>query len=161
MPAAPDPVGSTLALVLRVSRPYYYLVTLWIYLMPTGGRFELFGSPTFWLGVAYCTLPLNLLCYLMNDLADVAIDADNPRKGGPLLGAKETAARLRAAAPIAAALQLPFLVAFATREGQISFDHLFHLGDIVLQLVDLRRLAKHSELQLHAGQWGSKVVTDA
>lgn len=104
-------------MLLRVSRPYYYLVTLWLYLLPTGGRFDLLSTPSFWLGVAYCTLPLNLLCYLMNDLADVQVDENNPRKGGDLLGAKEDAAALRAAVPVAAALQLPFLVAFTALCG--------------------------------------------
>ena len=95
-----------LAFVCAVSRPYYWLVTLWLYLLPTGGRAELFGQLPFWLGFCYCTLPLNLMCYLMNDLADHLVDADNPRKGGMLLGAKAELLRLRAAVPHTAALQL-------------------------------------------------------
>ena len=92
-----------------VSRPYYWLVTLWLYLLPTGGRTELFGRATFWLGVGYCTLPLNLMCYLMNDLADHKVDAHNPRKGSSLLGAKADLGQLRAAIPATAALQLTFV----------------------------------------------------
>jgi hypothetical protein len=111
-------VRNMLALLLRVSRPYYYLVTLWLYLLPTGAHFELLGTSAFWLGVAYCTLPLNALCYLMNDLADVVVDADNARKGGNMLGAaKEGATRLREAIPVTAAIQLPFLLAFAALCG--------------------------------------------
>ena len=87
-------VGLT-RLALRVSRPYYYLVTLWLYILPTGGHVELLTTPAFWLGVAYCTLPLNLMCYLMNDLADVDVDKHNERKGGELLGAKEDGGALR------------------------------------------------------------------
>ena len=98
---------------LRISRPYYWLVTLWLYLLPTGGRVDLLSQWPFLVGLAYCTLPLNLMCYLMNDLADVEVDADNPRKGGDLLGAKEDAVRLRAAIVPAALLQLPFLLAFS------------------------------------------------
>ena len=115
------PPRSLIPLALRISRPYYYLVTLWLYLLPTGGRYELFSTYPFWLGLAYCTLPLNLLTYLMNDYADVAVDADNPRKGGALLGAKEDAARLRAVVPIAAAVQLPFLLAFAAICGAVTW----------------------------------------
>ena len=80
---------------LVVSRPYFYLVTLWLYLLPTGGRFELLSSPfdgPFWVGFAYCTYPLNLLCYLMNDLSDVDVDRENPRKGGVIFGCRGTAA---------------------------------------------------------------------
>ena len=115
------PPRSLIPLALRISRPYYYLVTLWLYLLPTGGRYELFSTYPFWLGLAYCTLPLNLLTYLMNDYADVAVDADNPRKGGALLGAKEDAARLRAVVPIAAVVQLPFLLAFAALCGAVTW----------------------------------------
>lgn len=107
------PSARMLSLLLRVSRPYYYLVTLWLYLMPTGGHYELLTTPTFWLGFAYCTLPLNLLCYWMNDLADVAVDRDNARKGGHLLGAKENAARLRSIGYVVALMQPPFLIAFS------------------------------------------------
>ena len=111
---------SVLPLVVRVSRPYYYLVTLWLYLMPTGGDYAVFLSYRFWLGAAYCTLPLNILCYLMNDLADVATDFDNPRKGGSLLGAKESLATLQSLVPYAIAAQLPFLVAFAILIGPLT-----------------------------------------
>ena len=106
-----------LGLLLRVSRPYYYLVTLWLYLLPAGGRIDLLSTMPFWLGVAYCTLPLNLMCYLMNDLADVGVDEHNPRKGSELLGAKESVALLRAAKPVAFYLQVPFLAAFVALVG--------------------------------------------
>jgi len=107
-------------LSVRVSRPYYYLVTLWLYLMPTGGQYELLGQPNFWLGAAYCTVPLNLVCYLMNDLSDVKVDRHNPRKGGALLGAKETAQTLRKLVVGAALLQVPFVAAFAWLCGAAS-----------------------------------------
>jgi 4-hydroxybenzoate polyprenyltransferase len=110
------PMGDVLRL-LRVSRPYYYLVTLWLYLMPTGQYAELFSRVPFWLGFSYCTVPLNALCYLMNDLSDVKVDKQNMRKGGALLGAKESEANLRTLVPTAAMLQLPFLLSFAALCG--------------------------------------------
>lgn len=117
---APTTVLANLRLLLRISRPYYWLVTLWLYLLPTGGRADLLVQWPFLAGLAYCTLPLNLMCYLMNDLADVEVDVDNPRKGGDLLGAKEDVGRLRAAVLPAAILQLPFLLAFSWLCGAAS-----------------------------------------
>ena len=99
-------------LSLKVARPYFWLVTLWLYLLPTGRQFSLLASPIFWLGLAYCTYPLNLLCYWMNDFSDVKVDEHNPRKGGSLLGTKAGAAPLRALFGLMAAVQLPFLLAF-------------------------------------------------
>jgi len=110
-------VVARLSLLLRVSRPYYYLVTLWLYLMPTGQRADLFMRVPFWLGLVYCTLPLNAMCYLMNDLSDTDVDAHNARKGGALLGAKENAETLSALVPLVALCQLPFVLAFATLCG--------------------------------------------
>jgi len=107
-------------LSLRVSRPYFWLVTLWIYLLPTGGRYDIFTSTSFWLGAAYCTLPLNLLCYLMNDIADVEVDKYSLRKSnGSMLGTKEGVSRLRMLVPVAVLLQLPFLLFFGVRCGAI------------------------------------------
>ena len=100
---------SRVGLAVAVSRPYYWLVTCWLYLLPTGGRYELFDQLPFWLGLSYCTLPLNLMCYLMNDLADVEVDAKNDRKGGGMLGAKASAARLHATALPTAIVQLSFV----------------------------------------------------
>ncbi len=104
----PFRLGRTVA----VSRPYFWLVTLWLYLLPTGQRYDLLHTPRFWLGIVYCTLPLNLMCYLMNDLADVDVDSANPRKGGRLLGAKESAASLGELVPVTAWMQLAFLLLF-------------------------------------------------
>lgn len=104
---------------LKNSRPYFYLATLWLYVLPTGRHFDLLTSGWFWCGLLYCTLPLNLLCYLMNDLADTAVDASNPRKGGSLFGVRERSERLHALVPLAALLHLPFLLAFACRIGTL------------------------------------------
>ena len=72
-----------MTLSLKTSRPYFWLVTVWLYLLPTGQHYELLSSAIFWVGVLYCTYPLNLLCYLMNDIADIANDKGNRRKGTP------------------------------------------------------------------------------
>ena len=76
--------------LLKISRPGLWLVFVWLYLWPTGGRTDLLSSPIFWLGVIYCTFPLNLLVYGMNDLVDEDVDQDNPRKGNFIYGAKTT-----------------------------------------------------------------------
>lgn len=111
-------VGHALFL-LKLSRPYFWLVTFWLYLLPTGRRFDLLGSGWFWCGFAYSTLPLNLLCYLMNDLSDVDVDRENPRKGGPLLGIRAQLPALRSAVGWCSAVQVPFLLAFAYSFGVV------------------------------------------
>ena len=103
--------------LLKLSRPYFWLVTCWLYLIPTGQRLDLFGSVPFWFGLAYSTLPLNLLCYLMNDLSDIEVDKHNPRKGGSLLGIRAGAGALSAAVGWTAAVQVPFLLFFAASFG--------------------------------------------
>jgi 4-hydroxybenzoate polyprenyltransferase len=112
--------AGVLSLSLRVSRPYFWLVTLWLYLLPTGRSAEVFRSGAFWLGLAYCTYPLNLLCYWMNDYSDVSVDEHNPRKGGALMGIKEDRSRLRDLARWTATVQLPFVLAFVWLWGPIA-----------------------------------------
>lgn len=106
-----------LAFATKISRPYFWLVTLWLYLLPTAQKYHLWSTGFFWVGLVYCTFPLNLLCYLMNDLADVEVDVDNPRKGGVLYGVVAHSAALRTAVPWAVLVQLPFLAAFAASWG--------------------------------------------
>ena len=96
MPRLSPTAAITPIFLLKLSRPYFWLVTCWLYLLPTGRRFDLLGSGSFWCGLAYSTLPLNLLCYLMNDLSDVEVDQHNPRKGGPLLGIRASTPALQA-----------------------------------------------------------------
>lgn len=112
----PDTVVTPLFL-FKLSRPYFWLVTFWLYLLPTGQRWDLWSSVPFWFGLAYSTLPLNLLCYLMNDLSDIEVDKHNPRKGGPLLGIRAGAGSLWAAVRWTAAVQVPFLLFFAASFG--------------------------------------------
>lgn len=74
--------------LLKVSRPGLWLVFVWLYLWPTGGELQLLNSFTFWMGLLYCTFPLNLLVYGMNDMVDDDVDASNDRKGNYIYGAK-------------------------------------------------------------------------
>lgn len=51
-------------------------------------------SEAFWIGLIFCTLPLNLLVYGWNDVADYEIDKFNPRKGNYLFGALSSAKQI-------------------------------------------------------------------
>ena len=48
--------------LLKASRPGWWLVTFWMYLLPTAQHPEVFGTVPFWLGLLYSTLPLNSEC---------------------------------------------------------------------------------------------------
>lgn len=74
--------------LLKVSRPGLWLVFIWLYVWPTGGDFNLLITSKFWIGFLYCTFPLNLLVYGMNDMVDDDVDAGNQRKGNYVYGAK-------------------------------------------------------------------------
>lgn len=52
------------------------------------GRRQVFHSSEFWPGLIYVTLPLGLIIYGWNDVADADIDRFNPRKGTFLFGAR-------------------------------------------------------------------------
>jgi len=80
---------------VKLSRPGWWLVTIWLYLAPTGGRYDLLTSLPFWCGLVYALFPLNLLVYGLNDYTDIAIDAANDRKGNFMYGAKCTPEQLR------------------------------------------------------------------
>ena len=106
-----------LRLLLQVSRPGLYLVTVWVYLLPTGALPSLWAEPSFWVGLLYCTAPLNLLVYWWNDLGDTETDETNPRKGGMWFGGRTPVPVLWELAPLVAAAQVPFLLYFAWRIG--------------------------------------------
>ncbi|KAF4660822.1 hypothetical protein FOZ61_003728 [Perkinsus olseni] len=80
--------------LLKISRPGLWLVYVWLYMWPTGGHGELAKSFKFWLGLVYCILPLNLMVYGMNDMADLDVDAINDRKNNYVYGAKATKQQL-------------------------------------------------------------------
>jgi len=75
-------------------------------------QYDLLDSYPFWIGLSYCTFPLNILCYVMNDYMDVATDQINPRKGNLLFGAKADISTLRKVYVIAIVVQIPFFVYF-------------------------------------------------
>jgi len=112
--------GGRARLSLQVSRPYFWLVTVWLYLLPTGQQYALLSEGSFWLGLAYCTYPLNLLVYLMNDMSDVKVDKHNQRKGGSGTGAKASVAALRELAGWTIGAQVPFLLCFVLLWGPIA-----------------------------------------
>ena len=82
--------------LLCISRPGLWLVFIWLYVWPTGANHQLLVSKSFWIGLFYCTFPLNLLVYGMNDLVDEDVDKDNPRKGNYIYGAKANRRELAA-----------------------------------------------------------------
>jgi 4-hydroxybenzoate polyprenyltransferase len=81
--------------LVRISRPGWWLVSVWLYVSPTGGKWAVFDSPMFWIGLVYVVFPINVLVYGVNDYTDVKIDKDNDRKGNFFFGAKCSPAQLR------------------------------------------------------------------
>eukprot|EP00913_Durusdinium_trenchii_P035945 g33632.t1 len=98
--------------LVKLSRPGWWLVHVWLYLAPTGQKYHLLSSlplgfahwrlergiyfqKSFWLGLAYVLFPLNLLVYGLNDYTDVELDAKNARKGNFMYGAKCSAEQLK------------------------------------------------------------------
>jgi len=75
------------AFFVKVARPGLWATSVWFYLVPLG-RSHVFHTPAFWLGLLYVTLPLGLIIYGWNDIADASIDQFNPRKGTFLFGAR-------------------------------------------------------------------------
>lgn len=91
--AAP-PRFSTLNFVFKASRPGLWATAVWFYLLPLG-RHHVFDSVAFWIGLIYVTLPLGLIIYGWNDIADADTDQFNPRKGTFLFGARGSQEQLR------------------------------------------------------------------
>ena len=108
------------AFLLKVSRPGFWLTSVWFYLLPVG-RTLVFGSWEFWLGCFYVTFPLGLLIYGWNDIADYETDRHNPRKGTFLFGAKATPEQLARLPLRIAFVQLPFFLAFVALIGWRAF----------------------------------------
>ena len=71
---------ATVQTLLKASRPGWWLVTFWMYILPTAQQPAVFATARFWLGLLYCTLPLNMLVYVWNDYADYDYDQRNLRK---------------------------------------------------------------------------------
>jgi len=81
--------------IVQISRPGWWLVHIWLYLAPTGQKYHLLSTWSFWLGLLYVLFPLNVLVYGLNDWTDEGLDKDNPRKGNFLYGAKCTPGQLK------------------------------------------------------------------
>lgn len=76
---------------VKVSRPGWWIVTVWLYVAPS----KSLDFP-FWPGLLYACLPLNVVVYGLNDFADVEVDVSNERKGNIMFGPKGmTRPRLR------------------------------------------------------------------
>lgn len=103
--------------LLKISRPGLWFPTLWIYILPLGGHFELFASPKFWLGLLFVSFPLNLFVYSLNDLGDIAADANNPRKGNFLFGAKANRSTLLNAVNVSSIMLAIFMAFFSFLSG--------------------------------------------
>eukprot|EP00525_Craspedostauros_australis_P005500 CAMPEP_0198123652 /NCGR_PEP_ID=MMETSP1442-20131203/38041_1 /TAXON_ID= /ORGANISM="Craspedostauros australis, Strain CCMP3328" /LENGTH=378 /DNA_ID=CAMNT_0043782885 /DNA_START=82 /DNA_END=1218 /DNA_ORIENTATION=- len=111
--------------LLQVSRPGWWMVSVWLYLAPTGRHSDrhatvgqdptssIFMTTLFWLGLLYVCLPLNMLTYGLNDYADMDIDLDNQRKGNWFFGPKGMGPhRLETVLRIAFAVSFVWLFAF-------------------------------------------------
>jgi 4-hydroxybenzoate polyprenyltransferase len=107
---------STLSFVLKASRPGLWLTAVWFYLLPLGQR-HVFQSQAFWLGLIYVTLPLGLIIYGWNDIADANIDSFNPRKGTFLFGARGSHEQLRRLPLYIAVAQVVFAAIFVYVDG--------------------------------------------
>lgn len=109
--------------ILKISRPGWWLVHVWLYLAPTGQNYAVLQTLPFWLGLLYAVFPLNLLVYGMNDYTDVDIDADNGRKGNFMYGAKCTQEQLRGLPRVIAGMNIcgiAVLAAFTGKWAQLS-----------------------------------------
>jgi 4-hydroxybenzoate polyprenyltransferase len=107
---------SSLAFIIKASRPGLWLTAVWFYLLPLGQR-HVFHSAAFWLGLVYVTFPLGLIIYGWNDIADADIDSFNPRKGTFLFGARGSHEQLRRLPLQIAIVQAVFASIFVYLDG--------------------------------------------
>ncbi len=109
-------LASELVFTLKASRPGFWLTTIWFYLMPHAGRFDVHNG-AFWLGLIYVTLPLGMLIYAGNDLSDAETDRLNPRKDSFLFGARPTPDQLFELPWRIWLIQIPFVALFTAIWG--------------------------------------------
>lgn len=107
---------ASFAFLVKASRPGLWLTAAWFYLLPLGQR-HVFHSTEFWLGLSYVTLPLGLVIYGWNDIADADIDSFNPRKGTFLFGARGSHEQLRRLPLQIALVQVCFAAVFLYLDG--------------------------------------------
>ncbi len=103
--------AATVKFLIKASRPGLWLTAVWFYLLPLGQR-HVFQSAQFWAGLIYVTLPLGLIIYGWNDIADAEIDRFNPRKGTFLFGARGSHEQLRQLPLYIAVVQIVFAAGF-------------------------------------------------
>lgn len=109
-------IGRLLVFWLKTSRPGLYFQWLWLYLLPVAGT-GAWDSPVFWWGLFFATLPLSLLVYGWNDLADAELDRHNPRKDSFLFGARGSSRERRTLPWAIVAANLPFFAWLVLRSG--------------------------------------------
>ncbi len=102
--------------LLKVSRPGFWLTSVWFYLLPLG-QVRLLDSWTFWLGIVYISFGLGFIIYGWNDTVDAETDRLNPRKDSFLFGARGTPEQLARLPWFIAASQAPFAAVFFWLEG--------------------------------------------
>ncbi len=101
---------------LKTSRPGLYFQWIWLYLLPVAGT-DAYASGPFWAGLFFSTVPLSLLVYGWNDLADSELDRHNPRKDSFLFGARGAAWERRTLPAAITLVNLPFFVWLVARSG--------------------------------------------
>lgn len=109
-----------LRFTIMAARPGFWLTSIWFFLLPCGGVW-VFDRPLFWAGVLYVSLPLGLIIYGINDLADRETDRLNPRKGTYLFGARGRDEELRRLPTAIILAQIPFLALFYLELGPRIF----------------------------------------
>ena len=102
---------SAVGFLLQVSRPGLWTTTALFYLMPLGHSASLHAR-AFWIGLFYILLPLGLLLYGVNDIADARADLGNPRKGSYLFGSRGAEEQLKTLRWQIAVAHIPFLIFF-------------------------------------------------
>lgn len=97
--------------LVKISRPGWWLPSIWLYVLPTGQQWHLLSSARFWFGLFFVIFPQSLMCFGMNDFSDVEIDKDNSRKGNYMYGAKCTKKELVDAMKICAVMYTSLAIA--------------------------------------------------
>jgi 4-hydroxybenzoate polyprenyltransferase len=69
-------VTEALRFQLKASRPGLWFPTIWLYMLPLAGQ-PLTGV-AFWVGLLWCSFPLNHMVYGWNDCVDAETDRQNP-----------------------------------------------------------------------------------
>jgi len=111
--------AAELRFLLKVSRPGFWLTSIWFYLLPLG-RHDVFGDARFWLGLLFVTLPLGIMIYGWNDVVDRETDGLNPRKDTFLFGARPTVEQSARLPWWIALVQAPFVLVFTWQLGWLA-----------------------------------------